>query len=81
MHHRRLRAGTRAGACRAAHAKFADYGLTPVAPQVDFRRLLDKAQEVVYTVDEKKQLLSHLAHAGAEVYADQGPAQFVDAYV
>ncbi|MFO7633215.1 MAG: NAD(P)/FAD-dependent oxidoreductase, partial [Caldilinea sp.] len=60
--------------------QFADYGLTPVEPQVDFRRLLDKAQEVVYTVHEKKQLLSHLAHAGVEVYADQGPAHFVDAH-
>ena len=58
--------------------QFADYGLTPVAPEVDFRRLLDKAQEVVYTVHEKKQLLSHLADAGVEVYADRGPARFVD---
>jgi pyruvate/2-oxoglutarate dehydrogenase complex dihydrolipoamide dehydrogenase (E3) component len=58
--------------------QFADYGLTPVTPQVDFRRLLDKAQEVVYTVHEKKQLQSHLAGAGVQVYADSGPAHFVD---
>lgn len=58
--------------------QFADYGLTPVSPQVDFRRLLDKAQEVVYTVHEKKQLQSHLVAAGVQVYADSGPAHFVD---
>ncbi len=60
--------------------QFADYGLTPVEPQVDFRRLLDKAQEVVYTVHEKKQLQSHLVAAGVEVYADSGPAHFLDSH-
>jgi pyruvate/2-oxoglutarate dehydrogenase complex dihydrolipoamide dehydrogenase (E3) component len=60
--------------------QFADYGLTPVAPQVDFRRLLDKAQEVVYTMHEKKQLLSHLAEAGVETCVDRGPAHFIDAH-
>jgi len=60
--------------------QFADYGLTPVTPQVDFRRLLDKAQEVVYTVHEKKQLQSHLVAAGIQVYADSGPAHFIDAH-
>ena len=58
--------------------QFANYGLTPVEPEVDFRRLLEKAQEVVYTVHEKKQLLSHLVDAGIQVYADRGPARFVD---
>lgn len=60
--------------------QFGDYGLTTVESQIDFRRLLDKAQEVVYTVHEKKQLLNHLAQAAVEVYVDRGPAQFVDAY-
>ena len=60
--------------------QFANYGLTPATPQIDFRRLLDKAQEVVYTVHEKKQLQSHLAAAGIQVYADGGPARFVDAH-
>ncbi len=59
-------------------SQFAGYGLTPVLPAVDFRRLLDKAQAVVYTVHEKKQLQSHLAAAGVDVYADHGPAHFVD---
>ena len=58
--------------------QLADYGLVPVESQVDFRRLLDKAQEVVYTAHEKKQLQSHLAAAGVDVYADHGPAHFVD---
>lgn len=60
--------------------QFADYGLTPVTPQVDFRRLLDKAQEVVYTVHEKKQLQSYLAAAGVQIFADYGPAHFVDSH-
>lgn len=58
--------------------QFADYGLTPVAPEVDFRRLLDKAQAVVYTVHEKKQLLRHLAEADVEIFVDRGLAHFVD---
>jgi pyruvate/2-oxoglutarate dehydrogenase complex dihydrolipoamide dehydrogenase (E3) component len=58
--------------------QFADFGLTPMTPQVDFRRLLEKAQEVVYTVHEKKQLQSHLAAAGILVFAENGPAHFVD---
>lgn len=60
--------------------QFGDYGLTPVDPAVDFRRLLDKAQEVVYTVHEKKQLYSHLAAAGVDLYTGHGPAHFVDSH-
>ena len=59
--------------------QFERYGLTPAAPEVDFRRLLDRAQEVVYAVHEKKQLLSHLEAAGIAVVAERGAARFVDA--
>lgn len=56
-----------------------DYGLTPVDDlRVDFRRLLDKAQQVVYAVHEKKQLHSQLDAAGVDVYTGHGAAHFVD---
>ena len=58
--------------------QFGEYGLTSVDMSVDFRRLLDKAQQVVYTVHEKKQLHSHLEAAGVELYTGHGPAHFVD---
>ncbi len=57
--------------------QFGDYGLTTVDMRVDFRRLLDKAQEVVYTVHEKKQLHGHLEMAGVHLFAGHGPARFV----
>jgi pyruvate/2-oxoglutarate dehydrogenase complex dihydrolipoamide dehydrogenase (E3) component len=58
--------------------QFDAYGLTPCSPEIDFRRLLDRAQEIVYTVHEKKQLLSHLDAAGITTIAECGGARFVD---
>src|ERR671914_3017109 len=36
--------------------QFADYGLEGEAPEVDFPRLLNRTQRVVYEIQEKKQL-------------------------
>lgn len=60
--------------------QFADFGLVGEPPQVDFNRLLSHTQVVVYQVQEKKQLISHLAHAGVEVFVEAGTASFEDAH-
>src|SRR5258708_6413275 len=54
------------------------YGLFAERPVVDFRRVLTRAQQVVYELQEKKQLLAHLADVGATVFEEAGAATFVD---
>jgi pyruvate/2-oxoglutarate dehydrogenase complex dihydrolipoamide dehydrogenase (E3) component len=60
----------------AAH--FGEYGLDAPFPTVDITRVLDRAQQVVYQVHEKKQLLAHLTQMQIAVYDKAGDAQFVD---
>jgi pyruvate/2-oxoglutarate dehydrogenase complex dihydrolipoamide dehydrogenase (E3) component len=55
-----------------------DYGLAGDMPRLDFARLLSRTQQVVYGIQEKKQLIKHLEGSGAQVYAGQGAAQFTD---
>ena len=57
--------------------QFPDYGLAPWPREVDFVRLLERTQRVIYRMHEKKQLLGHLEQASVAVY--QGEARFVDA--
>ncbi|MBW4438016.1 MAG: NAD(P)/FAD-dependent oxidoreductase [Pleurocapsa minor GSE-CHR-MK-17-07R] len=52
------------------------YGLDAQRPTVDFRRLLERAQQVVYQVQEKKQLMDHLQSVGVDVFAETGNASF-----
>lgn len=59
-------------------AQFDEYGLEIAAPVLDFERLMVRAQQVVYTIHEKKQLIDHLQRSGAEVFAETGPARFLD---
>jgi dihydrolipoamide dehydrogenase len=61
-------------------AQFEQYGLEDVHPHVNFERLIARTQQVVYTIHEKKQLISHLQASGAEVYAGVGNAHFEDAH-
>ena len=58
--------------------QFTDYGLSGGVPEIDFARLMARTQQVVYTIHEKKQLLSHMGEAGVEVYSGVGAAQFID---
>lgn len=58
--------------------QFASYGLEGPRPEVNFERLLTRTQRTVYTMHEKKQLISHLQFSGATVYAGVGGACFVD---
>ncbi len=59
--------------------QFGDYGLTVGAPELDFGRLLQRTQQVIYQIHEKKQLLGHLEASGVIVYAGVGEARFEDA--
>ncbi|MBP7601411.1 MAG: NAD(P)/FAD-dependent oxidoreductase, partial [Thermoflexales bacterium] len=59
--------------------QFGDYGLSVSLPEVDFGRLLQRTQQVIYQIHEKKQLLGHLEASGVTVHAGAGEARFVDA--
>jgi dihydrolipoamide dehydrogenase len=58
--------------------QFADYGLLGAPPAVDFARLLNRTQRIVYEIQEKKQLRRQLEAAGARVIDRTGDARFVD---
>ncbi len=58
--------------------QFADYGLEGEAPRVDFARLLNRTQRIVYEVQEKKQLGARLEAAGVRIFERAGEARFVD---
>ena len=58
--------------------QFADYGLDGAVPAVDFGRLLNRTQRIVYEVQEKKQLKAQLEASGARVLDRVGDASFAD---
>jgi pyruvate/2-oxoglutarate dehydrogenase complex dihydrolipoamide dehydrogenase (E3) component len=60
--------------------RFADYGLDAPTPTVDFARVLQRAQQVVYQVHEKKQLIAHLDSLGITTLHGVGEAAFADAH-
>ncbi|MBE2271559.1 MAG: NAD(P)/FAD-dependent oxidoreductase [Anaerolinea sp.] len=59
-------------------ADFAEYGLIAERPTVDFPALLARTQQVVYQVQEKKQLIDHLEAAQVRTIHGRGGARFVD---
>ena len=58
--------------------QFADYGLIGAPPTVDLPALLSRVQQIVYTIQEKKQLIQHLQASSVEVFTEVGEARFVD---
>ena len=58
--------------------QYADYGLIGDPPTVDFPRLLNRTQRIVYEVHEKKQLRSRLEASGVRVFDRAGDARFAD---
>lgn len=60
--------------------QFEEYGLIAEPPTVDFARVMARTQQVVYQLQEKKQLLAHLQDVGVTVFQDAGNASFVDAH-
>jgi pyruvate/2-oxoglutarate dehydrogenase complex dihydrolipoamide dehydrogenase (E3) component len=60
--------------------QFGDYGLSGARPEVDFRRLLDKATATVERVHQLKDLPERLHQAGVHLVAGRGAARFSDAH-
>lgn len=59
-------------------SQYHNYGLSGDQPTVDLAELIARAQETVYRVHEKKQLLANLQQAGVKVWEGAGMAHFVD---
>lgn len=70
----------RAARLRREADQFSEYGLDAPPPTLDFPRLMARAQQVVYQVHEKKQLLNHLQLADVTVIDQAGTARFTDPY-
>ncbi len=60
------------------YEQFAAYGPDTQRPTVDFARALARTQQVVYQLQEKKQLLGHLEQVGIRAYSGVGSVRFVD---
>ncbi len=58
--------------------QFEKYGLIGDVPDVDFSRLMQRTQHIVYKMHEKKQLFDHLHQAGASVFTNIGRVRFSD---
>ena len=55
-------------------AQFENYGLSTSPPTLDFTRLMEHVQQVVYAMHEKKQLIQRLEQAGVTVLSEVGKA-------
>lgn len=60
--------------------QFNEYGLESYSPTIDWPALLTRTQQTIYRLQEKKQLLTHLAQSGVIVLSEAGEAHFVDAH-
>jgi dihydrolipoamide dehydrogenase len=58
--------------------QFADYGIEGELPAVNFVRLLDRTEQIVNTVHQKKQLRAQLEAADIRVFDGIGEARFLD---
>lgn len=60
--------------------QFEHYGLHASAPTVDFAAMIERTQQVIYTLHEKKQLIAHLETVGVDALHGVGNARFHDAH-
>lgn len=60
--------------------QYETYGLIAQKPELDFGRLMSRVQKVVYSMQEKKQLINHLQLSGVETLTEVGPASFEDPF-
>ncbi|HBX70853.1 MAG TPA: NAD(P)/FAD-dependent oxidoreductase [Chloroflexi bacterium] len=60
--------------------QFPEYGLISDNPKLDFTQVMRRAAQVVYTIQEKKQLIGHLADVDVQVFSEVGEARFLDAH-
>lgn len=58
--------------------QYGDYGLIGSRPTIDLGQLIAKAQETVYRVHEKKQLLANLQVSDVTVWEAAGQVRFLD---
>ena len=70
----------RAARLRRDAEQFAQYGLEGEQPEIDFVRLLNRTQHIVYTIHQKKQLLGQLEAANVRVFDGVGDAHFLDGH-
>lgn len=68
----------KAARLRRDSRQFADYGLIGDMPEVDFAKVIERTQQIVYQVHEKKQLLAHLQDVNVTTYVGVGDTHFVD---
>lgn len=61
--------------------QFAAYGLDAELPTINFPNLLERAQQVVYQLHEKKQLVNHVGNMNVDVFENVGDAAFVSPQV
>ena len=54
------------------------YGIANGGITLDFQKMMQRTQQVVYEIHEKKQLLQHLRRSGAQVFTESGEAHFVN---
>lgn len=70
------RALAKAARLRRDANQFAVYGLTGAPPTVDLPALLNRTQQIVYSIHEKKQLIQNLQSSGVAVFTEIGDARF-----
>ncbi|MBL8163299.1 MAG: NAD(P)/FAD-dependent oxidoreductase [Anaerolineae bacterium] len=58
--------------------QFELYGLHAPTPTVDFAAVIERTQQVIYTLHEKKQLIAHLETVGVDALHGVGNARFHD---
>ncbi len=56
------------------------YGINGTHPTLNFTGLIQRTQQVVYQVEEKKQLLKHLSGSNVTVFTEAGNASFTNPY-
>lgn len=60
--------------------QYSAYGLSGECPDLDFRELLNRAQQIVYRIHEKKQLEEHLRSSGVDVFTQAGTNYFTSPF-
>lgn len=58
--------------------QFEIYGLHAPPPTVDFAAVIERTQQVIYSLHEKKQLIAHLEAVGVDALHGVGSARFHD---
>ena len=56
--------------------QFADYGLVAELPQLDFGRLMNRTQNKIKEINQKKGLVEHLEDFGVRVFSEVGETKF-----